>query len=90
MNTAFTLPPAELAADFDSLEAALGADASGERARRLARYFAQVELESRQAQVRSVDFDEKQRAGLLAEAFAGLQRTVAAAWSRLHGRELPA
>ena len=88
MTTAFTLPPADLLADFDALEAALQADASGDKARGLHRYFAQVELESRQAQVRSVDFDEKRVAGLLAEAFAAMQRTVAAAWAKLHGRDL--
>ena len=55
MTTAFTLPPDDLLAAFDSLEATLKTDTSGDRARRLNRYFAQVELEARQSQVRSID-----------------------------------
>ncbi|HEX7686883.1 MAG TPA: hypothetical protein VF453_04200 [Burkholderiaceae bacterium] len=90
MTTAFTLPPDDLLAAFDSLEATLKTDTSGDRARRLNRYFAQVELEARQSQVRSIDFDEKRMAGLLAEAFAATQRGVCAAWNKLHGRELAA
>jgi hypothetical protein len=88
MSTAFTLPPAPLAADFDSLEAALRADASGAKAQALDAYFAQAELETRETQLRSTDFETKQMAGLLADCFAASRRVVAAAWARLHGREL--
>jgi hypothetical protein len=88
MTIAFTLPPSDLLPAFDSLESALGRDTSGDHARSLNRYFAQVELETRQAHLRSTDFEEKNMNALLADAFGAMQRVVAAAWARLHGRDL--
>jgi len=86
----FTLPAADLMQDFDSLEAALRRDPNGDHARRLGAYFEQAELETRQVQLRSTEFEEKNMAGLLAEAFAAARRVVPVAWAKLHGRELAA
>ena len=89
--TAYFCPPSvDMLVDFVSLETTLKKDGTGERARSLARYFADAELESRTAQLRSTDFPEKHMAGLLAEAFAAARRVVPEAWNKLHGRELSA
>ncbi len=88
MSIDFRLPPPDLVGEFESLEAALKGDASGDKARRLSAYFAAVETEARATQLRSTDFEEKELAGMLAEAFAATGRVVSAAWSKFHGREL--
>ena len=88
MTFDFTLPPPELTGAFDGLEAWLKKDTGGESARRLGSYFASVEIEARQRQLRSTDFEERHMAELLGEAFGAARRVVAAAWSKFHGREL--
>jgi hypothetical protein len=90
MNIEFTLPPADLLADFDAIEEALLADTSGAKARRLGEYFKSVEVEMRETQLRSTDFDDKNLAGIVADALGASARVVAAAWSKLHRRELAA
>lgn len=90
MNIDITPPPDDLMACFGSLDAALAADAAGEKARRLATYFGQAEMETRQWQLRTTDFEQRRVAGCLADALAASKRVVAAAWSKKHGRELAA
>ena len=90
MNIEFTLPPADLLADFDGIEDALLSDTSGAKARRLCEYFKAAEVEMRRKQLHSMDFDEKNLADLLADALGASARVVAAAWNKLHGRELAA
>jgi hypothetical protein len=90
MNIEFTLPPADLLADFEAIEEALLADKGGAKARRLCEYFKAAEVEMREKQLRSLDFDEKAMADLLADALGASARVVAAAWHKLHGRELAA
>ena len=86
MNIEFTLPPPDLMSDFDAMEETLHADKSGEKARRLGEYFKSAEIEMRQKQLRSTDFDEKELAGVVADALGASARVVAAAWNKLHGR----
>jgi hypothetical protein len=90
MNIEFTLPPADLLADFDAIEEALLADKSGAKARRLVAYFKAAEVEMREKQLRSTDFDEKNLAVVVADALGAASRVVVAAWNKLHGRELVA
>ncbi len=87
MHIDITPPPADLVGCFGDLEAVLAADAAGDKARRLASYFGQAEMETRQWQLRTTDFEKRRVAELLADAFAASKRVVAAAWSRKHGRE---
>jgi len=84
----FTLPPDDLYADFDAIEEALLADKSGDRARRLVAYFKAAEFEMRERQLRTQEFEEKSIAGVVADALGASGRVVAAAWAKLHGREL--
>lgn len=90
MNIEFTLPPPDLLADFDAIEEALLADMSGAKAGRMGEYFRAAEVEMREKQLRSTDFDEKNLAGIVADALGASARVVAAAWNKLHGRELAA
>lgn len=90
MNIEFTLPPPDLLADFDAIEEALLVDMSGAKAGRLGEYFRAAEVEMREKQLRSTDFDEKNLAGIVADALGASARVVAAAWNKLHGRELAA
>ena len=88
MNDHLTPPPADLLADFDALEPALSRDKSGDKARRLAAYFEQSELECRQAELRSTDFEEKELVRIQIEALAVSRRVLLATWNKLHGSEL--
>lgn len=87
MNIDITPPPSDLISCFGDLEAALAADQAGEKVRRLATYFGQAEMETRQWQLRTTDFESRRVAELLADAFGASKRVVAATWSRKHGRE---
>ena len=90
MHIDITPPSDDLMTCFGGLDAALAADQAGEKARRLAAYFGQAEMETRQWQLRTTDFEQRRVAACLADAFAASRRVVAAAWSKKHGRELVA
>ena len=88
MNDELTPPPADLLADFDALEPALARDRGGDKARRLAAWFQQAELECRQSELRSTDFEQKELVRQQGEALATSRRVLLAAWNKLHGSEL--
>ena len=90
MNIEFTLPPPDLLEDFEAIEEALQADKTGARARRLSEYFKAAEVEMREKRLRCTDFDEKNLTAVVADALGASARVVAAAWQKLHGRELGA
>ena len=90
MNIEFTLPPPDLLEDFEAIEEALQADKTGAKARRLNEYFKAAEVEMREKRLRSTDFDEKNLIAIVADALGASARVVAAAWHKLHGRELGA
>ena len=90
MSTDLAPPPADLLVDFDKLQATVNDDTTGEKTRRLAKYFAQAETLSQQMQLRATDFEEKNFAGLVSDAFAAARRIVLVAWQKTHGRELAA
>jgi hypothetical protein len=90
MNIEFTLPPPDLLEDFEAIEEALLADKTGAKARRLSEYFKAAEVEMREKRLRSTDFDEKNLTAIVADALGASARVVAAAWQKLHGRELGA
>jgi len=89
MNFDILTPPADLAAEFASLQNAIDQDASGEKTRRLVDYFATAETSSAELQLRSGSFEETSFANLLRDAYAASRRIVLAAWQKTHGRELP-
>jgi hypothetical protein len=88
LNDELTPPPADLLADFDALEPALSRDKGGDKARRLAAWFQRAELDCRQAELRSTDFEEKELVRLQGEALATSRRVLLATWNKLHGSEL--
>ena len=88
MNDELTPPPADLLADFDALEPVLSRDKGGDRTRRLAAWFQQAELECRQSELRSTDFEQKELVRLQGEALATSRRVLLATWNKLHGSEL--
>ena len=88
MNDQLTPPPADLLTDFDALEPALSRDKGGDKARRLAAWFEQAELECRQAELRSTDFEEKALVRIQVEALATSRRVLLATWNKLHASEL--
>ena len=90
MSTELAPPPAALLADIDQLQATVNGDTSGDKTRRLAQYFAQAETLSQQMRLRATDFEEKNFAALVSEAFAASRRIVLLAWQKTHGRELAA
>lgn len=88
MNDELTPPPADLLADFDALEPALSRDKEGGKARRLAAYFEQAELECRRVELHSTDFEEKELLRIQGEAFTVSRRVLLATWNKLHGSDL--
>ena len=76
--------------DLANLEKALTEDQSGERARAMIGYFAEVARESgvmlQNAQVGA----ERQLVSQLIEAFYASQRVIQQVWESLHGSALPA
>ena len=88
MNDELTPPTPDLLADFDALEPALARDRTGDKARRLAAYFQQAELDCRQAGLRSTDFEKKELVRMQVDAMATSRRVLLATWNKLHGGEL--
>jgi len=88
MDLQTLLPPAGLLEDFQALEAAIDDDAAGDQTRALVTYFRQAEVKSQELGLRTQDYEEKQFARLLHEAFAAASRIVLANWADAHGAEL--
>jgi hypothetical protein len=81
-------PPASLIDDFKSLQMTIFEDLSGDKTRQLVDYFRQVEIKSREMQVRTADYEQKQFAQILSDAFAASSRILLSAWQKTHGSEL--
>lgn len=81
-------PPASLIDDFKDLQTTILQDIEGNKTRELVEYFGQAELKSREMQLRTVDYGQKQHAQLLCDAFAASSRILLMAWHKAHGAEL--
>ncbi|AKJ27833.1 hypothetical protein [Caldimonas brevitalea] len=88
MDTDSLNPPVNLVSDFQALQMTIFEDPSGEKTRSLAEYFRQAETKSLEMQLHSSDFEEKEFARLVSDAFGASRRIVLAAWAKAHGSEL--
>jgi hypothetical protein len=76
--------------DLANLEQALTEDLSGERARAMITYFADVAKESSTMLQKTQATAERQLVSQLIEAFYASQRVIQKIWESLHGSALPA
>jgi hypothetical protein len=88
MTPDMLLPPQALVAAFQDLQLTVFEDRDGDRTRDLIRYFQAAEIQSQEMQIRSMDFEEKQFARQLSEAFAASGRILQKAWQQAHGHDL--
>jgi hypothetical protein len=88
MNTEALNPPVSLIDDFKDLQTTIFEDREGDRTRKLVDYFRQAEIKSRELQIRTVDYEQKQFAQMLGDAFAASSRILLAAWQKAHSVEL--
>lgn len=79
MDTHAFAPTAEIVEDFKALQSATFDDPCGDRLRRLVGYFEAAEMNAMQMRLQSPDFEQKELAGMLCEAFAATKRIVLAA-----------
>lgn len=76
MDTNAFNPPADIAEDFRALQSTQFDDPSDDRLRRLLDYFDSCEMKAMQMRIQSADFEQKELAGMLADAFAAAKRIV--------------
>ncbi len=88
MDIELTPPADDLMQCFGALEATLAADAGGDKARRLAGWLGEAEMQARERRLRCTDFDDRRVADVTADALAASRRVLIAAWNKKHGREL--
>ncbi|AEG94095.1 hypothetical protein [Ramlibacter tataouinensis] len=81
-------PPSSLLDDFKDLQMTILDDKDGEKTRKLVDYFRQAEIKSREMQLRTLDYERKQFAQMLSDAFASSSRILMKAWQKAHGSEL--
>jgi hypothetical protein len=80
----------DIFSDLANLEKALTEDQSGERARAMIDYFAEVAKESGAMLQTAQAGAERQLVSQLIEAFYASQRVIRHVWESLHGSVLPA
>lgn len=90
MDTQTLTPPIDLIGDFQSLQMTILEDETGDKTRRMVDYFREAETRSKELQLRTTDFEQKEFARLLNDAFGASSRIVLAAWQKAHGAELAA
>jgi hypothetical protein len=88
MDTQTLAPPANLVEDFHALQMTIFEDKAGDRTRQLVSYFRQAEQKSLEMQLHTPDYEQKQFAKMLSDAFGASSRIVLAAWEKAHGAEL--
>lgn len=81
-------PPTHLIDDFKDLQMTIFQDREGDKTRTLVDYFRQAETKSREMQLRTLDYEQKQFAQTLGDAFAASSRILLTAWQRTHGSDL--
>lgn len=80
--------PPNLLEDFQTLEATIADDRGGDKTRSLVEYFRMAQTKSQEMRLHTQDYEQKEFARLLHEAFAASSRIVLAAWQKAHGAEL--
>lgn len=88
MSNHVLVPPAEVIDDFPSLQANIADDKAGSKTQRLLRCFDEAAVQSQQMQLQCTDYEQKEFARLMHDAFAGAQRIVTRAWEKTHGMPL--
>lgn len=83
-------PPLNVIANMEALQEAIANDPSGDETRKLVAYFHDASLKSTEMKLHTQDFQQKEFARALDEAFAASARIISAAWQKAHGRELAA
>jgi hypothetical protein len=81
-------PPINFVGDFQSLHVSIVEDKAGDKTRSMLEYLKQAELRTREMELRTQDYEQKQFARLLHEAFGASTRIVSAAWQKAHGADL--
>jgi hypothetical protein len=90
MDTQTFAPPVNLVEDFQALQTTIFEDKAGDRTRQLVAYFRQAEQKSLEMHLHTVDYEQKQFAKTLSDAFGASTRIVLAAWEKAHGADLKA
>jgi hypothetical protein len=88
MTTETLTPPIDLLKDFETLQMMIFDDVAGDKTRRLVGYFEEASNKSLEMQVQSVEFEDKEYARLIHEAFVAAKRIVLVAWKTAHQSEL--
>jgi hypothetical protein len=82
-------PPVNLIQDFQSLHTMILEDQKGDRTRELVEYFKKSEAQSLEMQLHAEEFEQKQFAQMLHEAFGAAARIASSAWEKAHKTPLP-
>jgi len=88
MNFDAVKPPVNLIADFQALQLTIADDRSGDKARQMVDYLKTSELKCQEIGLHSTDFEEKQFARMLSEAFDAAGRIVLSAWRKANDSDL--
>jgi hypothetical protein len=90
MTTDSINAPINVIEDFRTLQINMLDDKSGERTAKLARYFAEAADKSQQMRLQSSDFEQKEFAGQMHDAFVAARHIVQTFWEKAHATQLPA
>jgi hypothetical protein len=88
MDTSSLMPPINLVEDFQSLQLVIFDDQSGEKTRSLVQYFQEASSKSASMRMQTVDYEAKQYAQMMEDAFEASKRIVLHAWQKAHGAAL--
>jgi hypothetical protein len=88
MNTQDTTPSINVIEDFQNLQMLVFDDVAGDKTRHMAGYFADAADKSLTMQVQSTDFEQKEFARMIHEAYVAAQRILLTAWEKAHGAAL--
>jgi hypothetical protein len=84
MSNDVLVPPAELIDDFPALKTDIENDRTGEKTRRLLRFFGEAAVQSQEMQLQSAEYGEKEFARLMHDCFSAAQRIVSRTWESTH------
>ncbi len=88
MDTSNLMPPINLVEDFQSLQLVIFDDKFGEKTRSLVQYFEEAASKSASLRMQTMDYEAKQYAQMLEDAFEASKRIVMHAWQKAHGAPL--
>jgi hypothetical protein len=88
MNTTSTVPDINVIEDFQNLQMLVFDDVAGDKTRHMAGYFEVAASKSLEMQMQSTDYEQKEFAGMVHEAYVAAKRILLAAWEKAHGASL--